>query len=225
MNFLLVEDDRSIARFLRRGMEAEGHRVEWTGQGGSAIDYASHFDYDAIILDLTLPDVDGIEVCRRLRQLKWDLPILILSARDQVGERIKGLNAGADDFLVKPFVFEELLARLSAIQRRVAPPDESCLAAGPIALEPKSRTVRVADRKVELTTREFKLLECLAKSHDKVVSRAAILSQVWGAAADVSDNAVDVYVGYLRRKLDLGDQLVTVRGLGFKLSMRGQLSR
>jgi DNA-binding response OmpR family regulator len=225
MNFLLVEDDRSIARFLRRGMEAEGHRMEWTGQGGTAIDYASHFDYDAIILDLTLPDVDGIEVCRRLRQEKWSLPILILSARDQVSERIKGLNAGADDFLVKPFVFEELLARLSAIQRRVASPEARGMAVGSIVLERESRTVRTADRNVELTAREFQLLECLAKSHNKVVSRATILNQVWGVAADVSDNAVDVYMSYLRRKLDLGEQLVTVRGVGFKLSMRAQSVR
>jgi len=221
MNVLLVEDDRSIARFLRRGMEAEGHYVEWTDQGNAAIDYASHFDYDAIILDLMLPDVDGIEVCRRLRRQKWRLPILILSARDQVDDRIKGLNAGADDFLVKPFVFGELLARLSAIQRRVASGEQSNLAVGSIALDRESRAVHISGRNVELTAREFRLLECLMRSHDRVVSRATILNQVWGVAADVSDNAVDVYVGYLRRKLDLGDQLATVRGVGFKLSLRG----
>jgi len=220
MNFLLVEDDRSIARFLRRGMEAEGHHVEWTDQGVSAVDYATCVDYDAIILDLTLPDVDGLEVCRALRRQKWRLPILILSARDQVGDRVKGLNAGADDFLVKPFAFEELLARLSAIQRRVGSSQESTLGAGSIVLDRESRTVRIAGRNIELTARELQLLECLLKSHDKVVSRATILNQVWGVATDVSDNAVDVYVGYLRRKLNLGDQLVTVRGVGFKLSLR-----
>jgi DNA-binding response OmpR family regulator len=219
MNVLLVEDDRSIARFLRRGMEAEGHRVEWTDQGNTAIEYASYFDYDAIILDLMLPDVDGIEVCRRLRREKWRLPILILSARDQVDDRIVGLNAGADDFLVKPFVFGELLARLSAIQRRAESPEASNLEVGSVALDRKSRAVRVAGRNIDLTSREFQLLECLLKSHDKVVSRTTILAQVWGVAADVSDNAVDVYVGYLRRKLNLGDQLVTVRGVGFKLSL------
>jgi DNA-binding response OmpR family regulator len=220
VKLLLVEDDRSIGAFLRRGLEAEGHALDWAQNGRSAIETASLVDYDSVILDLTLPDIDGIDVCGRLRQAKRSLPILILSARDQVADRIKGLNAGADDFLVKPFAFEELLARLAAIRRRSAPTHEGAkLIVGAIVVDRESRMAQRDGRTVELTQREFQLLDYLVRNRDRVVSRASILSQVWGADSDVSDNTVDVYIGYLRKKLDLDAQLATVRGVGFKLSL------
>ncbi len=222
MRLLLVEDDRSIGAFLRRGLEAEGHSLDWAQNGRSAIETASRVDYDAVILDLMLPDTDGIDVCERLRQTKRSLPILILSARDQVADRIKGLNAGADDFLVKPFVFEELLARLAAIRRRSAPSQNGAsFVVGSIVVDRDSRMARRGEGTIELTQREFQLLDYLAKNHDRVVSRAAILSQVWGADSDISDNTVDVYIGYLRKKLALDSQLATIRGVGFKLSLQG----
>ena len=220
MNLLLVEDDRSIAAFLRRGIETAGHLLDWTVEGSVAVEYTSVFDYDAVILDLMLPDIDGIEVCTKLRKMHWNLPILILSARDQVPDRIKGFAAGADDFLIKPFSFDELLARLNAIQRRSAPrQEEPTLSIGSIVLDRQSRTVSHADRVVEVTSREFQLLEYLLRNKNKVVSRAAILNQVWGVDAEVCENSVDVYVGYLRKKLNLSGRLTTVRGIGFKLAL------
>ena len=218
MNLLLVEDDRSIGSFIRRGIEQAGHLLDWTPEGRIGIEYASLFDYDAVILDLMLPDADGFDVCRKLRRQRWDLPILILSARDQVSDRVKGLSAGADDYLVKPFAFDELLARLAAIQRRKPPTAARPEPADAIVIDRASRTVTYSGRSVEVTAREFQLLEFLMKNADKVVSRASILSQVWGVDAEVSDNAVDVYIGYLRKKLDLGNRLRTVRGIGFKLA-------
>jgi DNA-binding response OmpR family regulator len=214
MKLLLVEDDKGIASFLCRGLEAAGHVVQWTMEGRAAIDLADDAAYDAVILDLMLPDLDGAEVCRRLRKAHWALPILILSARDQVGDRVGGLTAGADDFLVKPFACEELLARLAAIRRRSQPAPAELL-----TIDRNSRIVRRGDRVVEVTAREFELLDYLLQNRDRVVSRAAILRQVWGVDAEVSDNTVDVYVGYLRRKLDLGEALTTVRGIGFRLSL------
>ncbi len=220
MNLLLVEDDRSIGSFLRRGVENAGHILDWTLEGREAIRYADNFAYDAVILDLMLPDIDGLEVCAKLRNLRWNLPILILSARDQVQDRVKGLGAGADDFLVKPFSFDELLARLAAIQRRTAPlADQESIGEGIMRLDRMARVVTHAGKHVELTAREFQLLEYLLRNKNKVVSRVAILSQVWEVDADVCDNSVDVYVGYLRRKLGLGRRLTTVRGIGFKLDV------
>ncbi|WP_395664922.1 response regulator transcription factor [Methylocella sp.] len=219
MRYLLVEDDRSIGLLLRRGLEAEGHVVDWTQTGAEATARILLQAYDAVVLDLRLPDVDGMELCARLRAEGAQTPILILSARDQAEDRIKGLNSGADDYLVKPFVFEELLARLAAIHRRsAARRDEVPAPAGELLLDPGSRTVRHEGRIAELTLREFQLLEFLLKNRNKVVSRSAILHQVWGANADVSDNSIDVYVGYLRKKLNISGRLVTVRGVGFRLS-------
>lgn len=220
MNLLLVEDDRAIGSFLRRGIEGIGYCLDWTLEGRVAIEYASVFSYDAVILDLMLPDMDGLEVCGELRKMRWNLPILILSARDQVSDRVKGLSSGADDFLVKPFAFDELLARLTAIQRRNAPVQEDkTLTGGSIVLDRESRTVVQGERVVDMTSREYQLLEYLMKNKNKTVSRAAIINQVWGVNADVCDNSVDVYVGYLRRKLALGQQLATVRGIGFRLAL------
>ncbi len=221
MNLLLVEDDRSIAGFLRRGIENAGHLLDWTIEGQEAIRIAGDFAYDAVILDLMLPDIDGLEVCTRLRHRHWNLPILILSARDQVPDRIAGLSAGADDFLVKPFSFDELLARLAAIQRRSAQGTVPGPVEGDVMrLDRAARVVSQNGRNVELTAREFQLLEVLLRNKNKVVPRVSILNQVWGVDADICDNSVDVYVGYLRKKLDLGGRLTTVRGVGFKLVAR-----
>lgn len=216
MKCLIVEDDNAIGALLRRGLEAAGHNCEWTQTGTEALALALGAGFDAVVLDVRLPDVDGMELCERLRAQAPHLSILILSAMDRPEDRIKGLNCGADDYLVKPFVFDELLARLAAIRRRSA----SCTPARASAfqLDAQTRVVSHDGGTSELTAREFKLLEYLLKNRNKVVTRAAILSQVWGANADVSDNAIDVYVGYLRKKLDLSARLVTVRGVGFKLS-------
>lgn len=219
MRYLVVEDDQAIGRLLRRGLEAAGHEADWSQTGAEAFASVVSHCYDAVVLDLRLPDGDGMELCERLRRETPYLPILILSARDRAEDRIKGLNCGADDYLVKPFVFEELLARLAAIQRRSVLGREAVpIRNGALHVDAQTRTVTYDGKTSELTVREFQLLEYLLKNRNKVVSRSAILNQVWGADADVSDNSIDVYVGYLRKKLDISARLVTVRGVGFRLS-------
>ncbi len=218
MRLLLVEDDNGIGQVLVRGLTAAGHTVEWLFHGRDTAPCLARTPYDALILDLMLPDMDGMEVCGQVRQMECQVPIMILSARDQLDQRVKGLDAGADDYLTKPFAFEELLARLRALQRRARTDSRPArLVAGDLSLDPASHTVWRGGRTIELTPREFYLLEYLLENAGKVLSRASILAKVWGIHAEVNDNTVDVYVSYLRKKLDLSDRLVTVRGIGFKL--------
>jgi DNA-binding response OmpR family regulator len=221
MNILLIEDDTGIAEVLRRGLEAFGHPVDWVSHGWEALERIEIYHYDLVILDLMLPDRDGIDLCRQFRQNEVQSSILILSARDRTDQRIAGLDAGADDYMVKPFSFEELIARIRALGRRVAKAGEFVkFEIGDLILDVQARSVTVAGAPVNLTLKEFQLLQFLIKNKDRAVSRESIVSSVWGADADVTMNAVDVYVGYIRKKCGLHERLLTLRGHGFQLNSR-----
>ena len=220
MRVLVVEDEVKMARAIRRGMEQEGYAVDTALDGDEGLHLVTENDYDAIVLDVMLPGVDGLEVCRRLRERGRWAPVLMLTARDTVPDRIEGLDAGADDYLVKPFAFGELLARLRALIRRGAVERPAVLQVGDLALDPAGHSVTRAGRQVELSAREFALLEFLMRHPGEVVSRTAILEHVWDYNYDGFSNVVDVYVGYLRRKLEqpFGRTLIrTVRGVGYAL--------
>ena len=216
---LVVEDDGEIAEVLRRSLRLEGYDVRLAGGGEDALEESSVFEPDAVVLDLGLPRLDGIEVCRQLRR-EGDVPILILTARDGVDARVEGLDSGADDYLVKPFERQEFLARLRALLRRRPPRGSAFLTVGDLKLNPDTREVARGDREIELTGREFELLEYLMRNERLVVSRESLLDDVWGYAPFAETNTVDVFVSNLRRKLEGGGEsriLHTVRGAGYVL--------
>jgi DNA-binding response OmpR family regulator len=216
---LVVEDDADIAGVLRRSLDKEGYEVRIAGDGEAALDQADDFEPDAVVLDLGLPKLDGVEVCRRLRK-EGDMPILILTARDALDARVEGLDSGADDYLVKPFEREELLARMRALLRRRPPRGSAYLVAGDLRLNPDSHEVFRGSRELELTAREFELLEHLMRNERIVVSRQALLDEVWGYHPFAETNTVDVFISNLRRKLESGGEprvLHTVRGAGYVL--------
>ena len=222
MHLLVVEDDERLRRALRRLLEADRHLVELAADGESAIEIADATDgIDAVILDIGLPDISGLEVARRLRDEHEELAILMLTARDTVGDRVKGLDAGADDYLVKPFAYEELAARLRALSRRATSGRRrasTLLSAGPIVLDEAARSVRLDGRAVDLSPREFSLLECLLRHAGQTLSRDQLLDQAWPFNVAVTPNAVDAYVHYLRTKLEpAGNWIETVRGVGYRL--------
>jgi DNA-binding response OmpR family regulator len=220
MNLLLVEDDRKLVGALERGLQREGYEVEVAYSGEEALAQAAVGEYDAVVLDVMLPGVDGFEVCEVLRREHRRVPVLMLTARADVADRIRGLDAGADDYLVKPFDFGELLARLRALIRRGAAERLPVYEVGELRLDPATRIVIRAGREVELTAREFDVLELLVRNDGDVVTRRQMLEQIWDDEYDGSPNVVDVYVGYLRKKLDepSGRQLIrTIRGIGFVL--------
>jgi two-component system, OmpR family, response regulator len=220
MRLLVVEDDVKLVRALERGLQREGYVVDVAYTGELALSHASVIDYDAVVLDVMLPGVDGFSVCEALRRRERWIPVLMLTARADVDDRIRGLDAGADDYLVKPFEFGELLARLRALIRRGPSERSSVHAIGDLRVDPATRIVTVAGRQVELTPREFAVLEFLAVHAGEVVSRTQLLEHVWAQDRDGSPNVVDVYVGYLRKKLEhpSGRALIrTVRGVGFVL--------
>ena len=218
MRLLIAEDDLKLSAALARGLRGDGYAVDTAATGDQALFQARVYDYDAMILDIMLPGPDGIEVCRTLRREgRWS-PVLMLTARDGVNDRIKGLDAGADDYLVKPFDFDELVARVRALVRRGAPARPAVLRAGDLEVDPAARSVLRDGRPVELTAREFAVLEFLVRHSGEVVTRTDLLDHVWDQNFDGSTNIVDVYVGYLRRKLEepFGRQLIrTVRGAGY----------
>src|SRR4051795_10994717 len=216
---LVVEDDAEIAGALRRSLRIEGYDVRVAEDGEEALSESSLFEPDVVVLDLGLPRLDGVEVCRRLRD-KGDVPILMLTARDGVQDRVTGLDSGADDYLVKPFDRQELLARLRALLRRRPPRGSAFLVVGDVRLNPDTREVLRGDRPLELTSREFELLEYLMRNERLVVTREALLEQVWGYRVLVETNTVDVFISNLRRKLEAGGEarvLHTVRGSGYVL--------
>jgi two-component system response regulator MprA len=216
---LVVEDDTDIAGVLRRSLDKEGYDVRVAGDGESALDQAGVFAPDAVVLDLGLPKLDGVEVCRRLRT-EGDVPILILTARDALDARVVGLDSGADDYLVKPFEREELLARLRALLRRRPPRGTASLVVGDLRLNPAAREAYRGDRQLELTAREFELLEHLMRNERIVVSRQSLLDEVWGYHPFAETNTVDVFISNLRRKLEQGGEprvLHTIRGAGYVL--------
>ena len=216
---LVVEDDADIAGVLRRSLDKEGYEVRVAADGELALDEAGVFEPDAVVLDLGLPLLDGLEVCRRLRG-DGDVPILILTARDALDARVEGLDSGADDYLVKPFEREELLARLRALLRRRPPRGSAFLVVGDLRLNPDTHEVCRDEREIELTAREFELLEHLMRNARIVVSRQALLDEVWGYHPFAETNTVDVFISNLRRKLEAGGEprlLHTVRGAGYVL--------
>ncbi|HYI98588.1 MAG TPA: response regulator transcription factor [Thermoleophilaceae bacterium] len=217
---LVVEDDRDIADVLRRSLDLDGYEVRLAGDGEEALAAAGVFAPDAVILDLGLPKLDGVEVCRRLRS-DGDVPILMLTARDGVDSRVDGLDSGADDYLVKPFERRELLARLRALLRRRPPRGSASLtAAGDLRLNPGAHEASRGERALELTSREFELLEYLMRNERLVVSRERLLDDVWGYHPYAETNTVDVFISNLRRKLEAGGEdrvLHTVRGAGYVL--------
>jgi len=220
MRLLLVEDDERLASALARGLRGEGYAVDMAADGDDAVVQARVYDYDLVILDVMLPGTDGVTVCRMLRDAgRWS-PVLMLTARGGVSDRIRGLDAGADDYLVKPFDFGELVARVRALLRRGAPERPAVLVAGDLEIDPATRSVSRAGRRVELSAREFAVLEFLARRAGQVVSRTELLEHVWDRNYEGSTNIIDVYVGYLRRKLEtpFARPLIhTVRGAGYRL--------
>jgi two-component system, OmpR family, response regulator MprA len=216
---LVVEDDDDIAGALRRSLRLEGYDVRLAEDGVSALEESTLFEPDAVVLDLGLPRLDGVEVCRRLRDA-GDVPILMLTARDGLDDRIEGLDSGADDYLVKPFERQELLARLRALLRRRPPRGSAFLTVGDLRLNPDTREARRGERHLDLTTREFELLEYLMRNERLVLSRERLLEDVWGYNVLVETNTVDVFVSNLRRKLEEDGEprvLHTMRGAGYVL--------
>ena len=216
---LVIEDDVDIAGVLRRSLDKEGYEVRIAGDGEAALDAAGLFEPDAVVLDLGLPKLDVVEVCRRLRA-DGDVPILILTARDAVDARVEGLDSGADDYLVKPFERDELLARMRALLRRRPPRGSAYVVVGDLRLNPDTREVVRAERNLDLTAREFELLEYLMRNARIVVSRQTLLDEVWGYHPFAETNTVDVFISNLRRKLEANGEarvLHTVRGAGYVL--------
>src|ERR671923_1870657 len=216
---LVVEDDEEIALVLQRSLRLEGYEVRIASDGEAALDQAAAYNPDLVILDLGLPRLDGIEVARRLRAAD-DVPILMLTARDAVEARVEGLDSGADDYLVKPFERQELLARLRALLRRRPPRGQAALTVGDLELNPDTHEVARGERPIELTQREFELLEYLMRNERLVISRQKLLDEVWGYDPFSITNTIEVFVSNLRRKLEAGGEprlLHTVRGAGYVL--------
>jgi two-component system response regulator MprA len=220
---LVVEDDEAITDVLRRTLRQEGHEVRASGDGVGALRAAEEFVPDLVILDLGLPGLDGVEVCRRLRA-ESDVPILILTARSDLDDRVVGLDSGADDYLVKPFERQELLARMRALMRRRPPRGSAALVVGDLRLNPDTREVSRGEREIELTNREFELLEHLMRNERLVVSRERLLEEVWGYDPLAMTNTIDVFISNLRRKLEQEGEprvLHTKRGAGYVLRAAG----
>jgi len=221
MRILLAEDDTKLGNLIKRMLEKAEVSVDWVTRGDTAFEYATHSYYDVIVLDWMMPGQTGIEVCAQLRKDGYQGAILMLTAKDDITDRVLGLDTGADDYLVKPFEFVELLARLRALSRRSsAKLKEDIVQIGDLILDRSTRSVRVDETEVQLTSREFQLLDLLVQNKGQVVPREVILDRVWGLDADVSTNNLDAYVRLLRRKINLpeGDVVIqNVRGIGFKL--------
>ncbi|MDB5166276.1 MAG: ykoG [Candidatus Saccharibacteria bacterium] len=226
MRILIVEDEHKIANALKRGLEHEAFAVDVAYDSDEGLSYATTETYDAIILDRMLPgERDGIAVCEEIRAKKIHTPILMLTARDQVSDRVAGLNAGADDYLIKPFAFEELLARLYALMRRPQATQDTTLKVDDLTLNPVTFEVQRGDKYINLSRKEFSLLQFLMRNSGIVVSKDSIISHVWNFDADILPNTVEVYMGYLRQKIDKpfpdsADLIQTVRGFGYRLGQR-----
>jgi two-component system OmpR family response regulator len=220
MRVLVVEDELKMARLVKRGLEREGYAVDVALDGNEALWAARETPYDAIVLDAMIPGVDGFEVCRQLRKEGRWAPLLMLTARDSVQDRVAGLDAGADDYLTKPFAFSELFARVRSITRRDVGERPVVLTVGDLSLDPSRREVYRGETAVALSAKEFALLEHFMRNPGAVLSRTQILEHVWDFAYEGTSNVVDVYVGYLRQKIDRPfecDSIETVRGAGYRL--------
>ena len=225
MRVLVVEDERKISSYLKRGLEEQGYAVDTAFTGLEALEWADAAPYDIIILDIMLPEMDGLTVCRELRKRDTHTPILMLTARDSVDDRVNGLDAGADDYLVKPFALKELLARLRAMSRRNAEqPKTSTLQLADLTLDTLTRRVRRGEKLIELTAKEYAVLECLLREPERVLTRTQIAEHVWNYDVYNQSNIVDVYIRNLRRKIDNGFEpklIHTIRGAGYRLSAEG----
>ena len=220
MKVLVVEDEKKIASFIRKGLEARGFVVEVAHDGDDGYALALTRPYDALVLDIMLPGRDGLSILRNLRERGNRVPVILLTARSELNERLEGLNLGADDYLTKPFFVEELIARLQVVTRRAAGAPQSLLAVEDLTVNLLTREVRRGERKIELTAREFALLEQLIRAPGRVFTRVQIWEQVWGYDFDPGTNVVDVYVQRLRKKLDEGTPvklIETIRGVGYRL--------
>jgi DNA-binding response OmpR family regulator len=220
MRILVVEDDRAVASFVKKGLESEQYAVDVTGDGEDARSLVGEANFDLVILDLILPKVDGLEVLKRIRTQKPSPPVLILSGRARIEDRVKGLDLGADDYLTKPFSFSELSARVRALLRRSPNTIGILLRVEDLELDRAERVVTRAGRRIELTPREFALLEYLMRNAGRAVTRAMIIEHVWNFSFDTMTNVVDVYINYLRKKVDqeFGQKLIrTVRNVGYEL--------
>jgi two-component system copper resistance phosphate regulon response regulator CusR len=221
MRILLVEDEEKVSRFIVRGLTAESFAVDTAPDGRKGLDLAMTYNYDLIILDLMLPGLNGTEVLRRIRRADHRVPILMLTARDAVADKVEHLEAGADDYLTKPFAFAELMARIKALLRRGSVDRPSVLRVADLEVDRLSQQVRRASRRIELTAKEYALLEYLIANAGRVLSRTMIIDHVWDQSFDGATNIVDVYVRHLRNKVDDGHEaklIRTVRGVGYKIS-------
>jgi two-component system response regulator MprA len=221
MKILVVDDERAVRDSLRRALELQGYQVDLAADGAEALaQLESNGQPDAVVLDILMPGIDGLEVCRRIRESGNEVPVLMLTARDAVGDRVAGLDAGADDYLVKPFALEELLARIRALLRRATPTADGVLRFADVELDPGTREVRRDDERIDLTRTEFNLLELFMLNPRQVLTRSIIFERVWGYDFGFASNSLDVYIGYLRRKTEAGDKprlIHTVRGVGYAL--------
>ena len=221
MHILLVEDDQRLGNLTRIMLQEEGHKVMWVTRGDEALNRAAAAVHDVIILDWMLPGMDGVSVCRMLRGEGCQQPILLLTARDAVSDRVAGLDAGADDYLIKPFEFSELFARLRALERRKeAPIKDEIVRVGHLTLNRSARTAHIGAEEIQLSTREFQLLDLLARNRGHVVSRELIYDRIWGLNSEVTDNSIESYIRLLRKKLAPpgGEEIIhTVRGVGYKV--------
>jgi two-component system response regulator MprA len=225
VKILVVDDEPAVRESLRRALQLEGYDVELAGNGREGLDRLARDGIDALLLDVSMPALDGLETCRRLRAGGNALPVLMLTARDEVADRVAGLDAGADDYVVKPFALEELLARLRALLRRAAPADEhDVLRFADLELDPATREVRRGGDAIELTRTEFSLLELFLRNPRQVLTRSVIFERVWGYDFGFGSNSLDVYIGYLRRKTEAGGKprlIQTIRGVGYALREPG----
>ena len=221
MRILLVEDEEKIALFIKRGLQEAGYQVETCGDGNQALDDARNTDYDVVVLDIALPGRDGLSVCRALRQHRRTMPILMLSALDSVPDRIAGLDAGANDYLTKPFAFEEFLARIRALLRKIDATEATSLECADLRVNLLSHKVERSGRPIELSNKEFALLEYLMRSQGRIVTRNMISEHVWNLDFHTMTNVIEVYINYLRRKIDDEFPLKlirTIRGRGYQIS-------
>jgi two-component system response regulator MprA len=221
VKILVVDDERAVRDSLRRALELQGYDVALAADGAEALaELEGNGQVDAVLLDILMPGIDGLEVCRRIRSSGSEVPVLMLTARDAVGDRVAGLDAGADDYVVKPFALEELLARVRALLRRASPTGDGVLRFADIELDTGTREVRRGDDRIELTRTEFNLLELFLLNPRQVLTRSIIFERVWGYDFGFASNSLDVYIGYLRRKTEAGGKprlIHTVRGVGYAL--------
>jgi len=226
MRILIIEDDHKIANAIKRGLEQESYACDVEYDGKNGLGGAQTIDYDLIILDRMLPEVDGVEICKILRKKKIETPILFLTAKDKISDRVEGLNAGADDYLVKPFAFDELLARVRALLRRPSTTKETILTANDLSLDPANFITKRGNKTINLSKKEFALLEYMIRNKNQILSKDNIIAHVWDYDADILPNTVEVFVGYLRQKIDRPfakkQKLIkTMRGFGYKLIDNG----